>query len=338
MVKKIQPKNTSKHSTVSKKQKRQSRGFLFSIIVIIITVSVIATQVYAGMVQQSNQRFMASADKTLALVESQLNRYDDILYQARGFYQNAPTVTQQSWDDFFRSQQVSNRYDGVSSINFVKTFTTAEKDEVLSKLRQEPLFGGAALQITPIDYSGDDYAVITLSHSDNDIAKVYGFNLLSTADRRQIYALADQRGVATTSNPSVLKSGFKGYYSLLKIGTTDGATVGFVVVSYRIDDVLKVLFKDSTITSFKVMDATDQDNKLVIYESPQWNPNQSLKRIDIIDVGGRAWSVQYSAPENFDDTNGLLFLPLGIVGSGAVLIIGLSFWFAARKHRDEETR
>ncbi|MBC7459691.1 CHASE domain-containing protein [Candidatus Saccharibacteria bacterium] len=288
---------------------------LVSIAAVVIAI-VLAAQLYFVLLAQSRDRFGMSADTLTTSVVAQMDHYQDILYQASSFYQKNPTMSQTEWRGFFESQQTLERYEGVSSVNFVEAFDANGKAAFEQKLRAEPYFGGASFKLTPTDQTTNDYAVLALSYSDNDISGVYGFNVLSTEDRRHIYELAYSRRIPTTSGPTLLKSGHKGYYSLLAVPTATGGTAGYALVSYRIADSIPVLFRQSPMSGYKVTDATDASNPYIIYESDDWSATDVLRRIDIVSVGGRSWSIQYSANLNFGGVSEAHLYPLIIIASG----------------------
>jgi CHASE1-domain containing sensor protein len=299
------------------------------ILVVLAVLTVLLNSLLIKAIQQKAiNGFAWDSGLITSSVQGKLNNYSDVLYDGRSFVLNSQVVTPSEWAGFYHSQDVFNRFPGMSTISYVQLVTAAQKNQFITEKRKMPEFG-PNYTINP---SGDRevYAVGTLIVSDANNVTLSGFDVYSTPDRKAVYDAAVVSGQPTASGEiTFANTTTKGLYATLPV-TNQGITRGFVVVALHEDDLFKTIVDESKlgIINLKVTDVTDSKTPTTYYKSANWSDNShGLSRSDSITFGGRKWHIDYQAPAHYTYHLSAILLPLLVLGSGLISIFALILVF-----------
>src|SRR5690606_11032703 len=70
-------------------------------------------------------------------IENRLNTYEEIIIGGAGLFRSSTEVTEKEWDTYLATYQIDQRYPGVQSIGYIKTFTRAELSAVTRFMRSQ---------------------------------------------------------------------------------------------------------------------------------------------------------------------------------------------------------
>lgn len=314
-----------------------------SYLIVIVTIVMLGVTFFSSTLlrsmftAQSNAKFSAEGDRLTATTLASMNRYTDLLYQGRSFINGSQNVTQQEWQTFFGEQQALNRFAGISAISYVEKFDESQKDQFVRRMQSESFFGGKNFAISPAVSDNGKYAVGSLAMSNSDLSKSFGFNLISTPDRRAIYEQADNSEGPIASSSTTLKTGYKGFYVILpvrNISDNINKVLGYVLVSFHTEDVMAQLFKDNpSITSYKVADITNQSNPTELYLSKYWDAGLPFQHTNKFNFGGRTWAITYTAKDSYENKLAVEMLPnlIILIGLLSTLCVGYAMYVVRAK-------
>lgn len=295
-----------------------------------IAFAIIADQ---ALKKRANITFEKTAAETASRLSERMENYSDLLYSGRAFLTNSNEVTQTEWDSYFKEQQVFKRYDGVSSVVFLRWLSEANRPAFLAKMRSQPFFGGASYNLRPVGVR-EHYAPAELSSSENNVQSSFGIDPYAEAAQKAAMDQAVTTGRPEASEPFVFGTGVPGFTMYLPV-YKQGVLQGFVMTSFRTDDFIKALFGDETRDlRYKLTDITNKTEPKALYKSGNWQDKMPLERSDAMNVGGRTWQITLATTNA--EGNGFLYplVPLLVLAVGALVTIplfGAFFIFSKRE-------
>lgn len=290
---------------------------LFSLALVTIFLANLS---HSSLKQSTDARFTWETEKLTSSVKNHIGNYSNLLYMGQSFVLTHSDSDQYHWVNFFNSQDIFNRYPGVSSISYVKLVTPEEKDQFIARQRKSPSFG-ADYTIIP-EGKRDIYAATAMTATISGI-RPNGFDVYSDPARKTIYDTAQATGVPAASEQLRLNSGYDGMFLVLPVKQND-QTAGFITVALHTDDLLEKLLDTTELDpiAMKISDATRPSAPTAIVESQNWyEAENSLKRYDVIEFGNRLWKVDYSVPTKAYESAFILVVPYLILVLGFLLII-----------------
>lgn len=311
---------------MKKYQNLQPRLRLFVVIATTALLSLalvtifLANLSHISLKQSTNTRFNWETEKLTNSVNNHISNYSNLLYMGQSFAVAHSDSDQSHWVRFFESQDIFNRYPGVSSISYIKIVSPEEKNSFIAQQRKNPSFG-TDYSITP-EGSRDLYALVAMTATISGI-QPNGFDLYSDPARKAIYDTAQATGVPAASEQLRLNSGNDGMFLVLPVKQND-LTVGFVTVALHTDDLLEKLLDTNELSpiTMKITDTTRPESPTAIVESQNYYDNKnSLTRYDVINFGNRLWRIDYNAPTKAYESAFTLVVPYLILLLGFLLVI-----------------
>lgn len=269
---------------------KRKRSALFGALVAPAIIVILATLLSLGVSDRFHtellERFEREAEDSLELATIRLDNYRDLLYAGRAFVVSSRELTQGEWKSFYNQQAVFERYPGVSSIAYVKSVATADLPAFQEQMRSPEYFGPSYTlgEISQRPFHG----LVTDYVSQNDLGAIEGMDLLRLDDRHAVYAAAEAKGTIVSSPPFKLATGYEGFFSVLAVTRQDKLD-GYILTSFRFDDLMKELFQDESF-GYEVTDVTS-DTPTQLYKSAAFNPGGNLLE-RTVEVGERRWNVE----------------------------------------------
>jgi CHASE1-domain containing sensor protein len=303
---------------------------LFTVVIIAFTIlTLVLAQITGSLLEQKDlNEFNQNATTITSQVKSALFSYQTAMYGGRAFILGSQEVTNLEWNTFWRSQDVFNRYPGLSSISYIQVVKRSELNAFLQKKRAVSEFGPNF----NVDPPGDreEYALGSVTISKNPVTPT-GFDVYSTSDRRNVYKMAEISGEPAASPQIKLPTGYDGMFIVLPVFRSN-TLVGYVLATVRTDDFLKALFSYVQTSRYKIeaSDITDNANAHPIFSiNPEivQRTEELFTHSDTITLAGRQWKFAYSVPKNYSRSVVASLTPSLILGVGLLIItiVALAF-------------
>jgi hypothetical protein len=260
-------------------------------------------------------RFEQDAEDSLELATVRLDNYRDLLYAGRAFVVSSQKVTSGEWKSFYNQQAVFERYPGVSSIAYVRNVATEDLPAFQVEMRSPEYFGPsyALGEMSQRPFHG----LVTDYVSHNDLTAIEGMDLLRLDDRYAVYAAAEAKGTVVLSPPFKLATGYEGFFSVLPVYRDDELD-GYILSSFRFDDLMRALFEDESF-GYEVTDVTT-DEPTRLYKSAAYSPNGNALE-QTVEVGERRWKVVMT--RDAEDRPAGYLLPAAIMTTALILALTL---------------
>lgn len=286
--------------------------------------AVVADRALKARAAKDFEKSVSAINKDLS---QHIDNYSNLLYMGRAFISNSNEVTQNEWDNYFREQQVFTRYEGISTVTFLRYFDESNKAAFLAKMRAQEYFGGASFAIRP-EGVRPHYAVAELVSTENNVRGSFGLDTYTNPVPKQAMDKAAATGRIQATPPFVLGTGVQGFAAYLPV-YKDNTMQGFGLISFRTDDLVKSLFKDfDTNLRYKIIDTTDQNKPEPMFSSPTWQEEMPLKRSDTLNFGGRTWEVTFATTNDYSNSFLYPLVPLMILALGILVSVPLLAAFA----------
>lgn len=272
-----------------------------------------------------------------------MDSYNTLLYSGRALFSSSQNVSQSEWEDFYKSQNIMDRYLGVMSIIYLDVVPERERASFERETRTIPYFGKDFRINAEKSFAGE-YLVANRVYSDQDVSAGIGFDNYSTEDRRITHKTAEETNRPTGSQPLKLASGWYGFFVSLPVYESPGKAQGFIVLSFKADDLLASVMRDykehieehknnssavdyqtDTIAT-RVTDVTQGAAGVELFESDNWSTIQNgLEKKQQINVAGRTWELNYKASSAYQFPRLQTALPRLISICGVLVVIVLLF-------------
>lgn len=276
----------------------------FSILVALLAIVTLSVWLLAQsrIEREARGRFVETTDRAATAIQGKMDLYTAIIYGLRGFLESAPGVTQEQWDHYIAALRVDALYRGVTSVSYIERVPRSEV----------PAFRHA---ITPFVEKSVYYPTKFNAYFGPDKAPPLGIDisserirweaLKSSAERRTPVATPVVTGLV---NPVKILSI---YNPVFKSSETPGHShdelQGFASVGFRTDSLMETIVHDLSISPHvqvrvydAEMDAPDRGESLIYeWSDAESGSSVSLTRSVEILLGGRVWTLEFSADEDF---------------------------------------
>lgn len=284
-----------------------------------------------------NDRFEWATQRITDRVALAADKYAETLINGRSLIYNSEEVTFEEWVGFYKSQDVFNRLQGLSSISYIELVPEGELDAFI-RARQAQKEFGPDYNVTRGE-TGGEYALGKLVVSKAPM-KLSGFNVYSTPVRKKVYEQALKTGQPVASPQIKLNSGFLGMF-IVQVLESNGRT-GFVNTALHSEEFFNdVLLPDHLeVAAVQIRDVTPGENETVMYECPHWsNSNDDMTLSDRISFGGRTWEIVYHAQDFYANNGFVKVAPLLVMGTGLFFITILfgGIYILTRRLKQDES-
>lgn len=278
--------------------------------------------------EQDESRFQKNVQELQDRIRLKLETSITLLRAGTGLFAASDEVDAVEFHRFVQQLDLQKNYPGVQGIGFARSFTPAEKDSLVQKLRQSIR---EDFRVWP-DGQRDQYsAIVYLYPPGNRNEKAIGYDMFENPVRRQAMEQARDTGAPAASGRVRLvqeadddaQPGFLIYAPVYRNGaridSVDDrrkALVGYVYSPYRIDDFLSPITSAKNYdVSFEVYDGAEARPDSFLYRS-QDNAaplDQRFTYIDHLDVAGRTWTLGYVVKPSFERGSGRPLLKYTII-------------------------
>jgi CHASE1-domain containing sensor protein len=275
---------------------------LYIAIAFVLVLSIVATfYAQARLINRSDGHFHDDVGHITKSLVKDAENYNSVLYGARSFMTSSREVTQDEWDNFFRTQDTLNRHPGISTVSYIEVVPKTEKQLFEARMRSIPYFEDR-FSIKDTGTRLPEYAVASLISTDNDISNALGFDNYSTEDRRSVYAAAQKNNMPIASQPIKLATGSLRFFIALPVYQEERRVKGFVALSFRAEDFTNALFGDNlNLIAGQITDITNKEAPISLYGSKNWSttPNE-LVRTETVLFGSRTWELQFKTQRSYN--------------------------------------
>lgn len=260
-------------------------GALVAPLIIVVLAGILSLNVADRFSTELLSRFEKESQDSLRLATIKLDNYRDLLYAGRAFALSSESVTGGEWKSFYNQQSVFERYPGVSSITYVESVRTEDLRAFETKMKSAGYFG-PSYELKEMS-DRETHGLATAYVSQNDLSAIVGLDLLRLDDRYAVYTSAEAKGTVVASPPFKLATGYRGFFSVLPVYRADRLE-GYVLTSFRFDDLMKKLFEDGSF-GYEVTDVTTNEPQR-LYRSASYDPRGNMSE-QTLQVGERSWKV-----------------------------------------------
>lgn len=312
--------------------------------VLLVVVCLAATAGAWWLLQSTNdalaqKRLKDQSEKTVNVLENNIEVYADTLYSTRALFFVDPTIDRDQWDVFVRTQDVIERYDGLQNVTYLQKAPESELQAIQDQLNQNRRVGEPVVVIRD---STPTLAVVKYV-TNPDTISIVGVN----ANYRSVYsnalAIAERTGTVAASAVYTSRApGREGQndffitvatYNTVPISTaTDderaqlatGYVTGAINVDKLVNEVLSLVVTPDTVH----VRIADTDGDIFYERGDDRNDATSIVRTATMNVGGQRWAMTFEAAPDFQLTARekaapVLFLIGGIAFTIVVMILYL---------------
>lgn len=289
----------------------------------------------------SRLSFENHTDLLADTVRKRFHLYENILYDARGFYSASDQVTREDWATYIANVEIGKRDMGLTSLQILNRVSDTEKTNFIKKIRAEGSTSKSALlqsfTIFPETTQSEYFPVTYIEPQSSNSAKVLGFDHASNPIRKAALEMARDTGQpqisgitqAVVNDQDVLIMYIPLYAD--KATPPDEASRQTDLIGY-----ISGGFSIQTIFPQIITDATDNpDFTMRFYDGPQVDPNHLLyeqvvdfpvetqlqKRTQLIAVAGHVWTLESEAPQGYGLSANDRQAPQGTLFVGSIITV-----------------
>src|ERR1700752_4663461 len=267
--------------------------------------------------EQDQSRFQKNVQELQDRIRLKVETSITLLRAGTGLFAASDEVAPIEFYRFVQQLDLQTNYPGIQGIGFSKSFTRAEKDALVQRMRQTVR---EDFHVWP-DKPRDAYtAVVYLYPPGNLNERAIGYDMSDDPVRRHAMELARDTGVPAASGRGRLVQDqgaenegppafliyapvYRNNASLNSIEDRPRALVGYVYSPYFINDFLApITLEKNYDVSFQVYDGVEAKDANFLYGT-QNGPLPSDHRfthVNFLDVAGRPWTLSYAEKPSFE--------------------------------------
>jgi len=309
----------------------------YFVLVVTLLLTGIATYYVSLTARTKDQlRFNNAVERTKDDIQNRLDTYISLLRSGSGLFAASDSVTRADFQAYVEQLELRDRYPGIQGIGFSVKVTSAQKDALITELRQQ----GIQLTIRP-EYERSEYhSIIYLEPLDRRNQAAIGFDMFTEKVRRAAMERARDTGSAAASGKVTLiqeidshkQAGFLIYFPVYRnnlstktVQKRQAALLGFIYSPFRADDLLNdiVSEKQYSYVDFTVYDGTEITPENLLHRSHQENENYqpSLTTTTQINIAGRTWSLVFTTRPEFASASEAGLAPYIFFGGVAISLV-----------------
>lgn len=285
-----------------------------------------------GIQNENALQFESETDQITSIVQERMNLYTNVLYGTQGLFNASQEVKADEWSSYVKGLAIPENYSGISTMIFIRRVPASK----LSTFPY-PIYPAA----TKSDYYPIDYTVQT-NPSD---AATPGFDVSSEEQRNQAIMRAAQSGrlsaTGVVTGAASKMPVFLVYAPIYRGGfpataaERSKALVGFTAATFRIKELFAVIASDPAFQSaidVRIYDAsttTAATSENLLFDTSSSTAKNgsasSLTREATVMVGGRTWTLVFTARPGYHVNAISSLLPWLILASGLSFSVLLGF-------------
>ncbi|HEX5890537.1 MAG TPA: CHASE domain-containing protein [Pyrinomonadaceae bacterium] len=264
--------------------------------------------------EQDQSRFQKNVQELQDRIRLKLETSITLLRAGTGLFAASDEVAAVEFHRFVQQLDLQKNYPGIQGIGFSRSFTSAQKDELVQRMRQAVR---EDFHVWP-DGPRDQYtAIIYLYPPGNRNENAIGYDMFDDPVRRQAMEQARDTGAPAASGRVQLVQGenkeqpafliyapvYRNSAPLNSIDERRRAILGYVYSPYFIDEFLGPITSEKNYdVSFRVYDGSDVNEQSFLYgthdaASPS---DHRFTEKGSLDVAGRPWTLRYAEKPSFE--------------------------------------
>jgi PAS domain S-box-containing protein len=321
---------------------------LFSIFIAIFIWS-LSKDYHDNLIQE---HFEINVHETLSSIEKRISKYENALWGGIALFHASNHVNREEWHHYIEALHHEKNYPGVQGIGFSVMLSPEEVTPFVENVRTNDY---ATFTLTPAGKREQYSTILYLEPMDKRNQQAIGYDMFSNPVRRKAMEKARDTGRPSVSGKVTLvqeidsdvQSGFLMYLPLYKsikepktLQARRNSLLGFVYSPFRMNDLMNVLIKDSSMLNFEIYDHEEPSKEHLLYssiKSSSYTPQHHCR--ETFQVGGRQWYIHFSSTPKFDtniNNSYPLFLTLGgLLVYFSLLFIIIALFYNREKLRDK---
>ena len=265
--------------------------------------------------EQDQSRFQKTVQELHDRIRLKVETSITLLRAGTGLFAASDEVAAVEFHRFVQQLDLQKNYPGIQGIGFSRSFISAQKDDLVQKMRHAVR---EDFQIWP-DGRRDQYtAIIYIYPPGNRNESALGYDMFAEPVRRQAMEEARDTGLPAASGRVRLvqepdnddeQPGFLIYAPVYRNGASLSsveerrqALVGYVYSPYRIDDFLGPITSARNDVTVQVYAGDEIKGAAFLHGTPIGPLPNDLRftKSDTLDVAGRAWTLSYAVTPSFE--------------------------------------
>lgn len=320
-----------------------SHNLLVVIIVLPITVVLLALiwrELNLSYQKNLSISFETQATKVTTKIKERMASYGQILRGGAGFFAGSETVNRKNWQQYVEKLYLDENFRGIQGVGFSQLIPKTELDKHIKEVRKQ---GFPDYDVKPPGDRQVYSSIVYLEPFSDRNLRAFGYDMLSEPTRNEAMSRARDTGNLAISGKVKLvqetdidiQSGLLAYYPIYKNGaitkTQDqrrAALAGWVYSPYRMTNLIEpVLENELAAIRLEIFDEGLITQENLLFDShptgaanfsPSGDP--ALLYMLKIEVGGRYWTLRYSALPGYAEAEQIRPLWNELLG---LIIIGL---------------
>ncbi|HXG48205.1 MAG TPA: CHASE domain-containing protein [Methylomirabilota bacterium] len=305
-----------------------------------------------SMKQRVQDRFAFRTGEVHADIGKRMLEYEQVLRGGVALFAASDEVTRRDWREYVATLRLGEFWPGLQGMGFSLRLLPDEKDEHVARIRAE---GFPNYVIHPEGERSEYHSIIYLEPFEGRNLRAFGFDMASESTRRASMERARDTGLPTVSGVVTLvqetthdvQRGFLMYLPVYRRGVPKdtvarrrAALHGFVYSPFRVNDLMRGILGDRVPDlDFAIFDGDTKSTNFLLYSTSPSGvaapaDQSSLRREMALPLGGRTWTIQFSARPDF--VSGFeLKQPLAVAVGGLVVDL-LLFYVIASMSRQKD--
>lgn len=316
---------------------------LSAIFVLPITIAVlffIWQELNRTYLKNLNVSFINQTERVTTKIRERMGAYGQILRSGAGFFAGSHTVERDEWRSFVEKLNLDQHYRGIQGVGFSLLIPKERLNRHIKEIRDQ---GFPNYTVNPAGNRSIYSSIIYLEPFSERNLRAFGYDMFSEPIRNEAMSRARDTGDAALSGKVKLvqetntdiQAGVVAYYPVYKngaIATTleqrRADLIGWIYSPYRMSNLLQpVLENELQAMRLEIFDegAPSQDTLLfdsqpsTLFPSATFN-KPAISHTQKIEVGGRYWTLRYSAMPGYAEASQIRPLWNELLG---LVVIGL---------------
>ncbi len=325
-----------------------SRKFLahnLSVVIIVFLMTVVLLAVIWQELNSSYQKnlsvsFENQATKVTTKIKERMAAYGQILRGGAGFFAGSETVNRKNWQQFVEKLNLNENFRGIQGVGFSQLIPKTQLAKHIKEIRKQ---GFPVYDVKPPGDRQVYSSIIYLEPFSDRNLRAFGYDMLTEPTRNEAMSRARDTGDFAISGKVKLvqetdidiQPGLLAYYPIYRNGAVTknqdqrrDALMGWVYSPYRMTNLIEpVLENELTAIRLEILDEGLPAQESLLFDSQLISPSKSsptsnpaLSYIFKIEVGGRYWTLRYTALPGYAEAAQIRPLWNELLG---LIIIGL---------------
>jgi len=328
---------------------------LFVAMITIMLLSLLWQDVNQRYDKHLHDSFVAETERVTIKINERMLAYGEILHASAGLFAGFDSVGRSEWKNFVEKLELNQEYRGIQGVGFSLLIPKKKLNDHIRKIRTE---GFPYYNVKPSGEREVYTSIIYLEPFSQRNLRAIGYDMFSEPVRHEaMYRAVDTGDLALSGKVKLLQEsnaniqpGLLAFYPVYKNGVIiqsreqrHAALIGWVYSPYRTYDLLMpVLADELTSVRLEIFDEGIPSPDTLLFDTQSANFKQArfakefaLSNIRRIEVGGRYWTLRYTAIPGYAESSKIVppwneLTGLIVIG---VLVFGLTLAFINTRRR-----